>query len=425
MKRLLIKNIGQLHGISTSATALRGEEMKRVEYIENAFLSAEDGIITAFGPMADCPDDLPDNCSDFTYTSDNCSARVIDARGAIVTPAFCDSHTHIVYAGSREGEFRDKIAGLSYEEIARRGGGILNSSDRLQETSEDELFHTAMRRIHQAAAMGTGAMDIKSGYGLTLDGELKMLRVIRRLKDAMPQMEIRANFLGAHAVGRAYGGRQTEYVDEVINNMLPAVASEQLADYVDVFCDEGFFSVEDTARILAAAQKYGIRGKIHANELANSGGVQVGVAHGAISVDHLERMGEEEIQLLARNNTVATMLPGCSFFSNMPYAPARKAIDCGCAVALASDWNPGSSPSGSMPFVMSLACIKMKLTPEEALNACTINGAAALGVADRLGSVAIGKEASLIIYEPYVPSLAYIPYAYTEPIINKVVLKGV
>ncbi len=411
MKRLLIKNIGLLQGISAATTALRGADMARVESLPNAWLAAEGGVISAFGAMADCP-----AAAAFDH--------VVDAEGGILRPAFCDSHTHIVYAGSREGEFIDKIHGLSYEEIAERGGGILNSADRLHAASEDELFAAALRRMRQAAAMGTGAMDIKSGYGLTPKGELKMLRVIRRLKEAMPQMEIRANFLGAHAVGRAYKGRQAEYVEHVIKDMLPAVAEAGLADYVDVFCDKGFFTAEETERILAAAAAYGIRGKIHANELANSGGVQVGIAHGALSVDHLERMGEEEIRLLAASDTVATMLPGCSFFSGMPYAPARRAMEHGCAVALASDWNPGSSPSGSMPFVQALGCIQMKMTPEEAMNACTINGAAALGIAATHGSIAVGKAASVILYEPWVPSPAYIPYAYTEPLIRRVFLKG-
>ncbi len=411
MKRLLIKNIGLLQGISAAASALRGADMQRVESLADAWLLAEDGLIAGFGGMADCPQAE--------------SADVIDAEGGIVRPTFCDSHTHIVYAGSREGEFIDKINGLSYEEIAERGGGILNSADRLNSASEDELFKAALRRLWQAAAMGTGAMDIKSGYGLTLEGELKMLRVIRRLKEAVPQMEIRANFLGAHAVGRSYRGHQAEYVEHVIADMLPAVAEADLANYVDVFCDKGFFSTEETGRILHAAARYGLRGKIHANELANSGGVQVGVAHGALSVDHLERMGEDEVELLAQSDTVATMLPGCSFFSNLPYAPARLAIDEGCAVALASDWNPGSSPSGSMPFVMALGCIHMHLTPEEAFNACTINGAAALGIAATHGSITLGKVASLILYAPWVPSPAYIPYAYTEPLIRQVILRGV
>ena len=411
MKRLLIKNIGLLQGISDATSALRGSEMRVIGSLADAYLAAEGGVISAFGSMVDCPghDDFND---------------IIDAQGGIVRPTFCDSHTHIVYAGSREGEFIDKINGLSYEEIAKRGGGILNSADRMHTTNEDELFESAMRRLRQAAALGTGAIEIKSGYGLTLEDELKMLRVIRRLKQQMPQMEIRANFLGAHAVGRAFAGHQTEYVDYVINDMLPAVAAEGLADYVDVFCDRGFFTVNDTDRILATAAKYGLKGKIHANELDNSGGVQVGVAHGALSVDHLERMGEEEIELLAKSDTVATMLPGCSFFSRMPYAPARSAIEKGSAIALATDWNPGSSPSGSMPFVMALACINMRLTPEEAFNATTINGAAAMGLAESHGSIAIGKAASVIIYDSYVPSPDYIPYAYTEPLIKQVILRG-
>ncbi len=411
MRRLLIKNIGLLQGISPAVAALRGAQMKQVESLADAYLAAEDGHILAFDSMPDCPAE-----AEFDL--------VLDAQGGIVRPCYCDSHTHIVYAGSREGEFIDKIKGLSYEEIAERGGGILNSADRLHATGEDELFESALRRMRQAAANGTGAMDIKSGYGLTLPDELKMLRVIRKLRQAMPMMEIRANFLGAHAVGRAFAGRQGDYVQHVIADMLPAVAAEGLADYVDVFCDKGFFTAEETERILTAAAALGIRGKIHANELANSGGVQAGVAHGALSVDHLERMGDEEVELLAHADTVATMLPGCSFFSGMPYAPARAAIEKGCAVALASDWNPGSSPSGSMPFVEALGCIQMKMTPQEAFNACTLNGAAALGIADSFGSIAIGKVASVILYEPWVPSPDYIPYAYTEPLIRQVILKG-
>ncbi len=410
MSTLLIKNIGQLHGVTDSVQPLRGSEMDSTGEIRDAWLLIHDGLIEAFGPMDSCPDRK--------------DSDVFDAEGAIVTPAFCDSHTHIVYAGSRDGEFLDKINGLSYEEIARRGGGILNSSDRLAEASEDELFESALRRLRQAASKGTGAIEIKSGYGLTTESELKMLRVIRRLRAAMPEVTVRANFLGAHAVGRAFAGRQSEYVDLIINEMLPAVAEDNLADFVDVFCDEGFFTVEETARILDAARKYGIRPKIHANELAVSGGVQVGVEYGAVSVDHLERIGAEEVELLSKSDTVATMLPGASFFLGMPYGPARMAIENGCAVALASDWNPGSSPSGSMPFVWALGCIKMKLSPQRALNAVTINGAAAMALADKHGSIACGKAGSVVIYEPWVPSLAYIPYAYTEPTIRQVVLKG-
>lgn len=405
---MLIKNIGCLTGIlPQEVERLRGEEMNRLQSIENAWLLTDGERIAGFGPMESCPD---------------ANGEVIDAMGGIVTPAFCDSHTHIVWAGDRSGEFIDKIDGLSYEEIAERGGGILNSSDLLNATSEDELFHSALRRLGQMAALGTGAVEIKTGYGLTLEGELKMLRVIKRLQHEMPQVEIRSTFLGAHAVGRAYAGRQGEYVDHVIADMLPAMAGE--ADFVDVFCDKGFFTVEETDRILAAAKPLGLCPKIHANELDCSGGVQVGVKHGALSVDHLERIGDEEIALLANSDTIATMLPGASFFSGLPYGPAKRAIAGGCAVALASDYNPGSSPSGSMGMVMSLGCIKMKLRPEQALNAVTINGAAAMGLSSDFGSITPGKYASLIIYAPWVPTLAYIPYAYTEPKISTVILKG-
>ncbi len=405
---MLIKNIGCLTGIlPQEVERLRGEEMNRLQSIENAWLLTDGERIAGFGPMESCPD---------------ANGEVMDAMGGIVTPAFCDSHTHIVWAGDRSGEFIDKIDGLSYEEIAERGGGILNSSDLLNATSEDELFHSALRRLRQMAAMGTGAVEIKTGYGLTLEGELKMLRVIKRLQREMPQVEIRSTFLGAHAVGRAYAGRQGEYVDHVIADMLPAMAGE--ADFVDVFCDKGFFTVEETDSILAAAKPLGLCPKIHANELDCSGGVQVGVKHGAMSVDHLERIGDEEIALLANSDTIATMLPGASFFSGLPYGPAKRAIAGGCAVALASDYNPGSSPSGSMGMVMSLGCIKMKLRPEQALNAVTINGAAAMGLSSDFGSITPGKYASLIIYAPWVPTLAYIPYAYTEPKISTVILKG-
>ena len=405
---MLIKNIGCLTGIlPQEVERLRGEEMNRLQSIENAWLLTDGERIAGFGPMESCPD---------------ANGEVMDAMGGIVTPAFCDSHTHIVWAGDRSGEFIDKIDGLSYEEIAERGGGILNSSDLLNATSEDELFHSALRRLRQMAAMGTGAVEIKTGYGLTLEGELKMLRVIKRLQREMPQVEIRSTFLGAHAVGRAYAGRQGEYVDHVIADMLPAMAGE--AAFVDVFCDKGFFTVEETDSILAAAKPLGLCPKIHANELDCSGGVQVGVKHGAMSVDHLERIGDEEIALLANSDTIATMLPGASFFSGLPYGPAKRAIAGGCAVALASDYNPGSSPSGSMGMVMSLGCIKMKLRPEQALNAVTINGAAAMGLSSDFGSITPGKYASLIIYAPWVPTLAYIPYAYTEPKISTVILKG-
>lgn len=409
--RLLIKNIGMLVGVyDSSPGVLCGRSMNRVPCEADAWLSIVGDRVESHGPMTQLP-------------SEDDYHQVLDAAKGWVFPAFCDSHTHLVYAGSREGEFRDKIAGLSYEEIARRGGGILNSSDLLNETSEDDLFDAAAIRLRQCATSGTGAIEIKSGYGLTVDGELKMLRVIRRLRERFPMIEIKSTFLGAHAVGRAYSGRQSEYVDMLVNELLPKVAADGLADYVDIFCDEGFFTVDETARILSAAAGYGIRGKIHANELAVSGGVQVGVTHNALSVDHLERITDAEIKALAGSDTIPTMLPGASFFLGIPYGKGREVIDAGLPLALASDYNPGSSPSGSMRFVASLGCIKMKLTPEESLNAVTVNGAAALG-AEGMGAIYPGAFASVFLTVP-LPSLAYLQYAYTEPLITRVILKGV
>ena len=455
--KTIIYNIGTLAGIlPADVLKLEGEQMGHVECLSDAYLVIEDGIITDFGQ------NLPESLSDaiaasaaVSLASARCSknieaamtpdpnevsgrtspsgaqggrqreahcvdCEVIDAKGGFVMPAFCDSHTHIVYAGCRDGEFRDKIAGLSYEEIAARGGGILNSADLLHETSEDELYEQAMERVREIMAMGTGAVEIKSGYGLTVEDELKMLRVIKRIKETAP-ITVRANFLGAHAVGRAYKGRQSEYVDLVCNEMLPAVAAEGLADFVDVFCDAGFFTVEETDRILTKAAEYGITPKIHANELEVSGGVQIGVKHNALSVDHLEKTTEAEIEALRGSRTMPTMLPGCSFFLGIPYGNAKGYIEAGLPVALASDYNPGSSPSGNMRFVMALGCIRMRLTPEQSFNACTINTAYAMGVSDILGSITVGKKANLIITKP-IPSLAFIPYSHQTPIIERVIL---
>lgn len=404
----LVVNISKLAGILPEGVdRLRGAEMGRLEAIDNAWLAIEGERIVGFGAMASAPSG---------------ASEIYDARGAMVVPAYCDSHSHLVWAGDRTHEFVDKIDGLSYEQIAARGGGILNSADRLNACAEEVLFADAHRRLRQVVALGTGAIEIKTGYALTLEGELKMLRVVERLRRAEPGVEIRATFLGAHAVGRAYAGRQAAYVDHVIADMLPAVAGK--ADYVDVFCDDGFFTPAETDRILGAAAAYGLRPKIHANELGLSGGVEIGVRHNALSVDHLERAGAAQFELLAGSDTIATMLPGASFFLGMPYADARRAIAAGCTVALASDYNPGSSPSGSMPFVVSLACIKMKLRPEQAINAATINGAAAMGVADRLGSITPGKYASFVVYRPWAASPAYIAQNYTEPTIADVFLKG-
>ncbi len=409
--KLLVTNIDILAGVGHDGKrCLKGDEMARIDTIEHAYLYVEDGRIAAYGKRSD----MPQIDSDTT---------VVDAEGGAVLPSFCDSHTHIVYAGSREGEFVDKIRGLSYAEIAKRGGGILNSADRLHELSEDELYTQAMKRVDEVIRKGTGAIEIKSGYGLNLEDELKMLRVIRRVKETSP-VKVVANFLGAHAVGRAFAGRQKEYVDHVINDMLPAVAKENLADFIDVFCDEGFFTPEETRRILKAGEKYGLRGKIHAEELAVSGGVDVAVECDALSVDHLEAMDDHDIELLKNTNTIPTALPGTSFFLNMPFAPARKMIEAGLPMAIASDYNPGSTPSGDMKFAVSLACIKMRLMPAEAINAATLNSACAMGLSEDYGSITKGKVANFYITDP-IPSIDFIPYAYTTPIIRRIFLKGV
>lgn len=418
MKQILVKNIGLLVADRHGKPLLAGEEMSRLDVIRNAWLLIEDGRIKEFGEDVD---GMPP-CDDAEY---------VDAQGGTVMPSFCDSHTHLVYADSREGEFVDKIRGLSYAEIARRGGGILNSADRLHEHSEDELYRQAMRRIDEIILKGTGAVEIKSGYGLNLEDELKMLRIIRRIQETAP-LKVMSTFLGAHAVGRAYAGRQGDYVDHIVRDMIPEVGRQGLADFIDVFCDEGFFTPDETARMLEAGLKWGMRGKIHGQELADSGGVEVAVKYGALSVDHLESMTDRDIQLLKGNvghppltspQTIPTALPGTSFFLNMPFAPARKIIEAGLPLATASDYNPGSTPSGDMKFVVSLACIKMRLLPEEAINAATLNTAAAMGISRDYGSLAKGKVANFFITEP-IPSIAYIPYAYTQPIIRRIFLKG-
>ncbi len=411
MPKTLITHIGTLAGIHPRETLrLSGQEMKHMGVIHDAWLLTDGNRIAAFGGM----DQLDKLDASPTLT--------IDAKGGTVLPCWCDPHTHLVYAGSREGEFEDKIRGLSYAEIARRGGGILNSADRLHEMSEDELVEATLQRLNEMMARGTGCVEIKSGYGLNTADELKMLRVVRRLKELTP-IRIVATFLGAHAVGRAYTGRQAEYVDLVINEMIPAVAEEQLADYIDVFCDEGFFTPDETARILEAGARYGMRPKIHACELKSSGGVEVGVAHDALSIDHLESASDHDLDLLAHSPAMPTLLPGTSFFLNMPYARGRQLIDRGLAIALATDCNPGSTPSADMKFVVSLACIKMRLEPAEALNAATLNAAYAMGLSHDYGSIAVGKRANLQVTKP-IPSLAYIPYAYTRDIVSKVMIEG-
>lgn len=407
--RTLIKNIKTLAGIgSERKLRLQGAEMAHLGQIDDAWLLVDGERIASFGEMKALQE------------AEIHADRVVDACGGTVLPSWCDPHTHIVYAGSREGEFVDKIRGMSYEEIAKRGGGILNSADLLHTLSEEQLYEQAVKRAREMILKGTGCIEIKSGYGLNTADELKMLRVIKRMKETLP-VKIVATFLGAHAVGRQY--TQPEYVNLIINEMIPEVGKQQLAEYIDVFCDTGFFTPEETARILEAGAKWGMRPKIHADELASSGGVEVGVAHNALSVDHLERMTEHQIEVLRGSETMPTALPGTSFFLNMPFAPARKIIDAGLGVAVASDYNPGSTPSGDMKFVVSLACIKMRLLPEEAINAATINSAYAMGLSEDYGSIEVGKVANFFITEP-IPSINFIPYAYTTPIIQKVFLRG-
>ncbi|MEG0807479.1 MAG: imidazolonepropionase [Alistipes sp.] len=407
--KLLVKNIGRIVGIQP-AERLRvcGAEMNELQSLCDAWLLCDEGRIAAYGRMDEA-------CG---YTAD----EIVDAQGGMLFPSFCDSHTHLVYAGSREQEFLDKINGLSYEQIARRGGGILNSADRLHATSEDELYAQAMERIREITLMGTGCVEIKSGYGLSTVDELKMLRVIRRIRETT-SLAVRATFLGAHAVARDYIGRQSAYVDLVCREMLPAVDAEQLADFVDVFCDAGFFTVEQTAQILRAGAKLGLVPKIHANELAVSGGVQVGVQHKALSVDHLERMGAAEIVALRGSMTMPTLLPGAAFFLGMSYPPAREMLRNGLGVALASDYNPGSSPSGNMRMVMALSSVCMKMTPTEALHAATLNGAYAMGLSDEYGSITLGKVANFFITK-LMPSFEFFSYAYQTPLISRVFLRG-
>ena len=407
--RTLITNIKSLVQVEENKRiAVCGEDMANLNCIDNAYLIVEDDKIIDFGQM-----------SELKETN---AEKIIDANNRFVLPSFCDSHTHLVYAGSREIEYIDKIKGLSYEEIAKRGGGILNSAKRLQETSEDKLYEDAMQRLDEIKSYGTGAVEIKSGYGLTTEAELKMLRVIRRLKENSP-LTIKANFLGAHGVPMEYRGRQGEFVDLVINEMIPLVVKENLADFIDVFCDTGFFTVEETDRMLFAGMQHGLVPKIHANELDYSGGIQVGVKYNALSVDHLECVGDEEIACLKASQTMPTILPGAAFFLNMPYSPARKMIQAGLPIAMASDFNPGSSPSGNMQMVLTFACVNYKLTPQEAINATTLNSAYAMGISETHGSIARGKKANFYITKD-IPTIEYIPYYYGTNKVDRVFLNG-
>ncbi len=407
---ILIKNIKGLVQVEEAPARYKsGAAMAELQTISRAWLYIKDGHIESFGEMD-------------TYPGDIKGVEVVDATGRFVFPSFCDSHTHIVYAGSRELEYVDKIRGLSYEEIARRGGGILNSSRLMQKITEDELYEQSMVRVNEIISLGTGAVEIKSGYGLTTESELKMLRVIKRIKENTP-LTVKSTFLGAHSVPKEYRSDQSKYVDLVINEMIPAVSEEGLADFIDVFCDKGFFTVEETERILDAGIKHGMRPKIHANELAYSGGIQAGTKYKALSVDHLEFTGKNEIEALKNSETMPTLLPGASFFLGMDDPPARKMIESGLPLALATDYNPGSSPSGDMKFIMSLACIKLKLLPEEALNAVTINGAYAMGISDTHGSICRGKDANVFITKE-IPSYEFMPYAYGSKLVDMVILNG-
>ncbi|MES2837283.1 MAG: imidazolonepropionase [Bacteroidota bacterium] len=410
--KLLIKNIKQLVQVRENAPLkLSGTEMKSLPILENAWLAVEDGIIVDFGEM-----------NTFPGITDWSNLEIIDASGKLVFPSWCDSHTHIVYAGTRETEFVDRINGLTYEEIAQRGGGILNSAEKLANTSEEDLIESASQRIKEVIQQGTGALEIKSGYGLSIESELKMLRVVKKLKSLF-EMPIKGTFLGAHAYPTAYKQNKAAYIDLIINEMLPKVAAENLAEYCDVFCEENYFSVEDTERILEAAKKHGLTPRVHANQMSKSGGVQAGVKVGAISVDHLEFVEEDEINALKNSITMPTILPGAAFFLSLPHPPARKMIDAGLPLAIASDYNPGSCPSGNMNFMVSIACVQYKMTPEEAINAATINSAYSLGISDTHGSITIGKKANLFITKE-ISSYAYIPYAFAMPQIEKVIING-
>ncbi len=411
---ILIKNIKELVQVEDKPQRMvAGKAMSTIKTISDSWLLIEGNRIKDFGKM---PFSEPESWIE------NSGIEIIDAAGRMVFPSFCDSHTHMLYAGSREIEYIDKIKGLSYEEIARRGGGILNSAKRLHDATEDALVEQTLERLNEIMMLGTGAVEIKSGYGLSVEDELKMLRAIRRLQKLTP-LKIVPTFLGAHAVPAGFKGKQHEFVEMVINEMIPQVASEELADYIDVFCDRGFFTVDETDRILNAGMKYGMRAKIHANDLDYSGGIQVGVKYNALSVDHLEFTGDQEIECLLGTETMPTVLPGAAFFLEMVYAPVRKMISAGLPVAMASDFNPGSSPSGNMQFILSMACIKYRLLPEEAINAVTINTAYAMGLSEEYGSIARGKIANVFITKP-IPTYSFMPYAYGSNKVGQVILNG-
>ena len=414
---IFIKNIKKLVNArqQSPASPLRGKEMETLSCLDGAWLLTEGDRIKAFGTMdGTAPETL--------RAMEDSADEVIDASGRMVFPSYCDSHTHLVYAGSREMEFMDKLRGLSYQEIARRGGGILNSVELLHNTPEDELLRQTLERAREIISLGTGAVEIKSGYGLTVEDEVKMLRVARRVGEETP-LGVRTTFLGAHAVPARYKGDRKGYVDEIIRDIMPAVAAEGLADYVDIFVEEGFFTVEDAARIFEAAARYGMQPKVHANQMSCSGGVQVGVKYGAASVDHLEFAGDEEFRVLRDSGTIATLLPGATFFLDMDYPRAKDMLAADLPLAIATNYNPGSCPSGDMKFMMALAMIKMRLTPETVLNAATVNGAFAMGVGGDYGCIAVGKKASVFITRR-IPSYEFVPYSFTSQLIENIILNG-
>lgn len=414
---ILIKNIKKLVQVEDEVIPMRrGREMSRLNCIDNAFLLLKDGKIADYGAMGSI------SVAAAEALVEAAGGKIIDASGKMVFPSYCDCHTHLIYAGSREIEFIDKIRGLSYQEIARRGGGILNSAQLLHDTSEDELFRQAMVRADEIIRFGTGAVEIKSGYGLNPQDELKMLRVAKRIGEESP-LTVKTTFLGAHAFPLKYKENHEGYVQEIINEMIPVVAAEDLAEYIDVFCEEGFFSVEDTDRILNAGMKYGLRATVHANQMSVSGGVEIGVKYDAASVSHLEFTGEEQYQCLEKSQTIANLLPGATFFLNMDYPSARRILEHDIAVALATNYNPGSCPCGDMKFIISLACMKMKMTPEEAFNAATLNGAYAMGLGDSLGTITRGKCANVFVTKE-IPSYEFIPYSFSTPLIDTVILNG-
>ncbi|MBS1513216.1 MAG: imidazolonepropionase [Bacteroidetes bacterium] len=407
----LIINIQQLAGVREQNILLRGNALADLPIIDNAFVLIEDGIIAEYGPMYELELKVP-----------QLPKHVIDVTGQTILPCWCDSHTHLVFAQTREEEFIDKIRGMSYAEIAARGGGILNSANKINASGEEELFVAAWQRLQQVMKMGTGAIEIKSGYGLTVEGELKMLRVIKKLKQQSP-IPVKATFLGAHTYPVAYKENHQGYIDSIINEMLPVIAAEGLADYIDVFCETGFFSPGEMEIICRAGMQYGLKPKLHINQLNSIGGIESAIKLNALSADHLETMTDHDIQLLAASTVIGTLLPAAAFFLRMQYQPARKLIDNGCATALASDYNPGSSPSGNMNFAVALSCIQMRMLPEEAINAATINGAFAMEIENEVGSISIGKKANLIFTKP-IPSIAYLPYSFGENCIDKVMING-